>query len=59
MTYFEPYDDSSGAVSAIDNMLVRRREIVRHRYAIQTPWRRALVELGPKAPEKLLKRLQH
>ena len=59
MTYIEPYDDDSGAVSAIDNTLVRRREIVRHRYAIQTPWRRALAELGPKAPEKLLKRLQH
>ena len=59
MTYIEPYDDDSGAVSAIDNMLVRRREIVRHRYAIQIPWCRALVELGPEAPGKLLKRLQH
>ena len=59
MTYIEPYDDDSGPVSAIDNTLVRRREIVRHRYAIQTPWRRALVELGPKAPKKLPKRLQH
>ena len=56
MTYIELYDDDSGAVSAIDNTLVRRRERVRHRYAIQTPWRRALVELVPKAPEKLLKR---
>ena len=59
MTYIEPYDDNSGAVSAINYTLVRRSEIVRHRYAIQTPWRRALVELGPKAPKKLLKRLQH